>query len=165
VSRTAFVSFGGDGFWVYDVAQSIFLKHLIDVAEPRANYPDAGWLREAIAWWRVVAGPGQGTYGFQIEQSWSATQRALFVELARQACDLMAKRTTWSGEEISSWPIHDDDRIFTRGAEFIATAPVIELGNAVIGLAECTLPEAPQGTWWFFGTPKGKDTIRKREEA
>jgi hypothetical protein len=162
VSQTAFVSYGDDGFWVYDVGLSIFLKHLIDVAEPRANEPDAGWLLEAIAWRRVVAAC-QGTFGLEIQQPWPQAQRELFVALARQACDLMAKRKKWSAKEVTSWPIKDDERIFPRGAKFISTAPVIELGRAVIGLIEGTLPEPPQGTYWFFGTPKGRDTLRKRE--
>jgi hypothetical protein len=164
VSRTAFVNYGDDGFWAYDVALSIFLKHLIDVAEPRAGEPDTRWLREEVASWRVIAGPCQGTYGLEIKQSWSQAQRELFVELARQVCDLMAKRETWSAKEITSWPILDDARIFSRGARLISTAPIIELGQAVVGLAEGTLPEPPPGTWWFFGTPEGRDTIRKREQ-
>jgi hypothetical protein len=165
VSRTAFVSYGDGGFWAYDVALGIFLKHLIEVAEARAAEPDAGWLREAVASWRVIAGLGQGTCGLEIKQSWQQAHRELFVELARQACDLMAKRRRWSAKEVTSWPILDDLRIFPRGAKFISTAPVIELAHAVIGLAEGTLPEPPPGTWWIFGTPEGRDTIRKLEQA
>ena len=163
VSKTAFVRYGDDGFWTYDVALSIFLKHLIDVAQPRANEPDAGWLGEEAAWWRVVAGVGEGAYGFEIKRPWSRAQRDLFVELARQACDVMAKRDGWSAEEVTSWLMLDNARICPRSATFIATAPVIELGQAIVALAEGTLPEPPPGTWWFFGTPRGRDTLRMRE--
>jgi hypothetical protein len=165
VSRTAFVNYGDAGFWAYDVALSIFLKHLIDVVEPRADEPRASWLREEVARWRVTAGPCQGTSGLEIKQSWSQAQLELFVELVRQVCDLMAKRQTWSAEEVTSWPILDDARIFPRDATLISTALVIQLGQAVVGLAEGTLPESPAGTWWLFGAPDGQDTIRKREHA
>lgn len=164
MSRTAYVGYGDDGFWAYDVALGIFLKHLIEVAEPRASEPGTDWLKEAISWWRVIAGVGGGTYGLTIEQSWSQAQRGLFVELARQACDLMAKRKRWSAKQVTSWPILDDLNICPRGARFISTGPVIELGQAVIGLVEGMLPGSPLGTWWLFGTPTGRDTIRKREQ-
>jgi hypothetical protein len=163
VSRTAFVKYDDDGFWAYDVALSIFLKHLIDAAESRADEPETGWLREEVASWRVIAGPCQGQFGLPIKQSWSQAQREFFVELARQACDLMAKGERWSAEEVASWPILDDARIHPRVAQFISTAPVVELGQAIVGLAQSTLPEPPPGTWWLFGTPRGRDTIRKRE--
>ena len=165
MSRTVFVSCGNDGFWAYDIALSILLKHMIDVAEPRASEADADWLRESVEWWRIVAGPCQGTYGLEIEQSWSETQRELFVELTRQACDRMVRRKRWSGTEVASWRTAGDESIFPRSAKFISTAPVVELGQAVIRLAERTLPEPPPRTCWFFGSPKGRDTIRWPEQA
>jgi hypothetical protein len=75
----------------------------------------------------------------------------------------MAKRKRFSAKEVTAWPILDDLRIFPRGAKFISTAPVIELGQAIIGLVKRSLPEAPAGTWWLFGTPERRDTIRRRE--
>lgn len=159
MSRTAFVSYGDDGFWAYDVALSIFLKHLIDIAEPIAKESGADWLKEEIHWWRVIAGPCAGTYSLTLAPSWSAAQRELFVEMARRACDAMTTRKEFTEAEIAQWPMLDDVCIFTRGADVVETAPVIELGKAIVALADGSLPAAPPGNFWFYGTPEGRRTI------
>jgi hypothetical protein len=33
----------------------------------------------------------------------------------------------------------------------VSTAPIVELGEALIKLLDGTLPRAPEGTWWAFG--------------
>ena len=53
----------------------------------------------------------------------------------------------------------DDMRIFPRGAKEVETAPVIELGRAIITMMSGELPEPPEGTIWLYGTVKGRDTI------
>ena len=62
-------------------------------------------------------------------------------------------------DEIVSWPFADDVRIFPRAAKEVLTAPVIELGCAMIALLSGQLPEAPKGKAWFFGVPGGDSTI------
>jgi hypothetical protein len=65
----------------------------------------------------------------------------------------------WQVEEIQSWKLLDDERIFTRGQDPIPTAPVIRLGNAIISLLQNRLEDAPAGTWWFFWLGEKKETI------
>jgi len=42
----------------------------------------------------------------------------------------------------------------------VDTAPVVELGRAMMALLSNELPEAPKGEAWLFGTPDGRSTIR-----
>ncbi|HKV95735.1 MAG TPA: hypothetical protein VJW20_24550 [Candidatus Angelobacter sp.] len=50
--------------------------------------------------------------------------------------------------------ILDDIRIFTRGATEVFTAPIVELGRAIIALVRGELPEAPKGQILLYGAPK-----------
>ena len=52
MSKTLYVDFRGQGFWAFDVVSGIFLKHLIDVAEPRITDRHEPWLAEAVGRWR-----------------------------------------------------------------------------------------------------------------
>src|SRR5262249_22499838 len=45
MSKTHYIQYRGDGFWGYDVAQGILLKHLADLAEARAGEPGLSWLK------------------------------------------------------------------------------------------------------------------------
>jgi hypothetical protein len=140
VSKTKFVEYGdlnrplGDlphGFWVYDVGLDIFLKYLIDAAQA-SEQANTAWLSSAISEWRL---------------------------LAEDACARLEARESIPAEEIVSWPILDDLRIFTRGADEVFTAPIVELGRAIIALVSGQLPEAPEGQIWLYGAPEGRMTI------
>src|SRR5262249_45079298 len=164
MSKTKFIAYGnrdwayGDipsGFWAYDVALDVFLKHLIDAAEASEG-TNTAWLSTAISDWRLACVPD---YGLTLDASWSAAQRQTFLALAEEACTRLATRESIPSEEIVSWPILDDIRIFTRGAAQVPTAPVIELGRAIIALVNRQLPEAPEGQIWLYGTPEGRMTI------
>jgi hypothetical protein len=157
MSRTQFVEYGGDGFWAYDVSLGIFLKHLIDAAIPRAAEADGQWLAEEITSWRTIAVVGD--IGLTIDLTLSSAQLDTFIALADQACTALAQREMIAEEEIMGWVILGDARLSTRGEKEIATAPIIELGRAIIELVRGTLPIAPAHTAWFFGTSAGRDTI------
>lgn len=161
MSQTKFVDYRDHGFWAYDVALNIFLKHLIDAAETRLAAANEAWLAEAVSWWRVVAGVGD--YGLEIDGAWSESQLDAFVGLADQACQVLALRDRIPADEIAAWPILDDLHIFPRGATEVRTGPVIELGRAIIAIVRGTLPTAPAGTLWLYGTPEGRETIRMRQ--
>jgi len=161
LSQTQYVQYRSGGFWAYDVALAIFLKHLIDVSVPRAVAPGSQWLSEAISWWRVVAAIHD--YGLEIDKAWSASQIDTFIDLANRACNLLAERDRITADEITAWKILDELRIFPRGATEVLTAPVVELGRAIIALVNGTLPAAPSGRAWFYGTPDGRDTIRMQQ--
>jgi hypothetical protein len=165
VSKTKFVEYGNRGlrahgviplgFWAYDVALNVFLKYLIDAAEA-SDQANTEWLSTAIADWRLACVPD---YGLTLDANWSTEQRQAFLALAEEACTRLAERESIPAEEIVSWPILDDIRIFTRGAMEVYTAPIVELGRAIIALVRGELPEAPEGQIWLYGAPGGRLTI------
>lgn len=157
MSKTKFVRYAKRGFWAYDVALGVFVKYLLNAAQesPDANSP---WLSEAVASWKVWAVVSD--FGFILDENWSVDQRKTFVALTEQACTALESRKSIPAEEIVSWPFVDDLRIFPRGATEVLTAPVVELGRAMIALLRRELPEAPKGEAWIFGTPAGRSTIR-----
>jgi hypothetical protein len=98
--------------------------------------------------------------GLTLEEEWSSAQRAILIELAEAACKKLEKRKSIPSEEIASWPMTDNLRIFPRSATEVLTAPIIELGRAIIALLSGNLPQSPKGEAWFYGTPTGRSTIR-----
>jgi hypothetical protein len=49
MSKSLFVEYRGQGFWAFDVVASVFLKHLVDVAEPRvAGSPEEQRLQTPL---------------------------------------------------------------------------------------------------------------------
>src|SRR5208282_4217849 len=72
VAKTQFVNYANRGFWAYDVALGVFLKHLIDAAEA-SGQADTTWLSSAVGSWRTVACISD--YGLTLDSNWSAAQR------------------------------------------------------------------------------------------
>ena len=157
MTATKGIQFGGRFFWAYDVAVGVFLKHLIDEAES-SKQADATWLSQAVSHWRVQAAITE--CGLTLEEDWSSAQRQTFIELAEAACKKLATRGSIPAEEIANWPLTDELRIFPRGAKEVLTAPIVELGRAIIALVSGDLPRPPEGEAWFYGTPTGRSTIR-----
>lgn len=157
MSQTQAVTYTDRGFWAYDVAVGVFLKYLIDVAQAsrEANTP---WLSQAVSSWRVWAVVSD--FAVTLDENWSAEQRKTFIALAEEACAALATRDSVSADEIVSWLFVDDLRIHPRGAKEVLTAPVVELGRAIIALLCGELPEAPKGEAWIFGTPTGRSSVR-----
>ena len=83
----------------------------------------------------------------------------MFVKLLDQACRSLTERESINADEVESWTILDDLHLSSRGAPKVFTAPVVELGRAIIALVEGTLPAPPSGTAWFYGVPQGRTTI------
>ena len=159
MTATQYVEYENRGFWAYDVALGVFLKHLIDAAETSSEAKTV-WLSTAISSWREVACISD--YGFMLDADWSATQMQAFIALAEIACARLAERASIPAGEIVSWPILDDLHIDPRGATDVLTAPVVELGRAIIELVCGKLPEAPEGKFWFYGTPTGRQALGRR---
>jgi hypothetical protein len=156
VTKTQFVNYANGGFWAYDVALGVFLKHLIDAAEA-SGQADTTWLSSAVSSWRTVA--CFSDYGLTLDANWSAAQRQTFVALAEDACARLAARESIPAEEIAHWQLLEDVGIFPRGATEVLTAPVVELGRAIVALLSGRLPEAPEGKHWLYGTPTGRETL------
>jgi hypothetical protein len=113
VSMTKFVKSAKQGFWAYDVALGVFLRHLIEVAEasPRAT---TSWLSNAVSSWRVVACIPD--LGLDLDAGWSAEQRqalVAFAAFADEAWARLATRDSIPAEEIVRWRLLEDERIFT----------------------------------------------------
>jgi len=105
--------------------------------------------------WAVVS-----DCGFTLDEHWSPEQRTAFIALAERARNELTSRKSISAEEIVGWSFVDDLHIRPRGATDVFTAPVVELGRAMIALLRNELPEAPKGEAWFFGTPADRSTIK-----
>jgi len=161
MSKTKFVAYKERGFWAYDVALDIFLKHLIDAAEA-SDQKVQPWLSSAISSWRVSCAPDCGLH---FEADWSEAQWRTFVTLAEEACAALAARASIPAEEIVRWEPFEGEPLFSRGATEVFTAPVVELGQAIIALVSGQLPEAPEGHLWFYGTPAGRDKIGYRKSS
>lgn len=161
MSKTLYVEFRGQGFWAFDVVSGIFLKHLLDVADPRIVDRPGQWLAEATSHWRFNAVCGD--CGLFLDDNWSAEQVRAVRELATSACELLSQRREISAEEMSSWSLLNGEGVFPRGYESVTTRSAIQLGQAIIQLLDGSLPEAPPGTWWFYGTEESPRTMKKRE--
>lgn len=160
MTQTRFVEYGSRGFWAYDVALGIFLKYLIDAASHREEDPTRPWLADAVAWWRIVACVSD--YGLSCDPEWSSDQLATFVELTDEACAQLALREVIEPAEVASWHVLDDQTIFLRNAAQVRTSPIVELGLAIRALVTGSLPDAPPGASWLYGSPDGRKTIAMR---
>lgn len=157
MTATKGIKFERRFFWAYDVAAGIFLKYLIDEAEASEEAP-ATWLSQAMSDWRVQAAVTE--HGFTLDEDWSRSQRQVFIELAGRACRKIATRESIPAAEVAGWPLVDDLHIFPRSNTVVLTAPIVELGQAIIALVSGNLSRAPTGEAWLYGTPTGRSTIR-----
>ena len=158
MSRTSFIRYGEDGFWAYDVALGILLKHLIDVAEPLCA--EDIWLRGRVDFWRVVAIP-ETDYRLDLS-GWSDRDPGILRRLLEVSIVALEEKGSISSDEASAWDILDGEGVFLRGASEFPVKPVIELARAMIALLDGALDPSPMGMWWFYGLERGRDTIRRR---
>ena len=157
MTATKGIKFEGRFFWAYDVAAGVFLKYLVDEAEA-SEYAKEPWLLDAVSHWRLQAVITE--FGFTLDDQWSNSQRQIFIQLAEDACNKLKDREAIPAEEIASWPLTDDLRIFPRSKMAVPIAPIVELGHAIVALVSGRLPRAPEGVAWFYGTPTGRSTIQ-----
>jgi hypothetical protein len=157
MTKTKGIGFEGRFFWAFDVAAGVFLKYLVDEAEA-SEHANEEWLSDAVCRWREQAAITE--FGLTLREQWSGAQRQIFIELAEGACNKLAAQESIPAEEVESWVLVDDLQICARGAKEVLTAPVIELGHAIIALVSGNLPRPPEGEAWFYGTPTGRSTIQ-----
>src|SRR5262245_12099588 len=160
MSKTLFVEYRGTGFWAYDVAVGILLKHLIDAANKAGPARDAAWLTECVESWRANA--VSSDFGLHLHDAWNGDQVEVICSLLAVACASLECRECISADEMAAWNIIDGRGVFARGDPWFPTAPVVELAEAVESLLAGTLPAAPVGTWWIYGTRTGRSTIERR---
>lgn len=155
MSKTMFIDYRGEGFWAYDVAVGVFLKHLIDRACLRLP---CAWLSDCTERWRVNAVVSD--FGMHLDPEWTDSQRQLVRVLIEEACQELLKVEAFSADEAALWKVYNGEGIFARGEAQILASPSIELGRAVSLLLEGALPAAPTGRWWFYGAVDGVTTVR-----
>ncbi len=146
---------------MFDVVSAVFLKHLVNAAATRVDLPGNEWLADAVKQWRFNAVISD--CGFFLDEGWTAAQIRTVEDVAAEACATLSKRAEIPAEEVISWEMLDDLRVFPRGLPFVTAASASRLGRAVIHLLNGSLPESPPGTWWFFGIEDSPATLRKRD--
>lgn len=163
MTRSHFINFRDLGFWAYDVPSSVFLKFLIDVAVFHLQSHQSQWLADVVQNWRVTAAiPDLSHFA---EDDWSQSQIETIIELNRSAVNIIRTHGDISAQEIESWSILENLRIFTRGHNPVPCEPVARLGEAFIALLNNTLPKPPDGYWWYFTLDVNPDLIEKREDS
>jgi hypothetical protein len=157
MSKTTPVEFRGHGFWAFDVSLSILLAELIDVAEALGPEQRPPWLAGALPTLRVHAAvndlmfpPDLGLEDGQLNE---------LIGLLAEASARLHQRRTVTAAEAAQWRVLDGHTVLWRSAAAVETAPIAELGEAIIQLLRGTLPSPPPGTWWFFGLSGGPRTI------
>jgi hypothetical protein len=162
MSKTTPVTFRGRGFWAFDVSLSILLAELIDLAEGLGPDQRPPWLAGALPTLRVHAIVGadfQFSPDLGLEDGQLDGLVALFAEASRR----LRLRRTVTAAEAAQWRVLDDQTVLWRPAAAVETAPIAELGEAIIRLLRGTLPPAPPGTWWCFGLSGGPQTVAMRD--
>ena len=155
MSETQFVEFANRGFWAYDVALGVFLKHLVDAGE-HPDYDEVRWVQDALPKWRTVIAVAGSGLGWQIDEGWSDGESKLFLQLVAQATEQLASREAITVDEMKQWSVFEGLDAVSRGAAVVKTAPIVELGQAIHRLLESSLPHPPEGKHWFYGTPSGR---------
>ena len=156
MSKTHYVEFRGNGFWVFDVASSVFLKFLIDAATETSGTV-APWLVGVVQEWRINAVVSD--VGFYLDSTWSQSQLNTVVTLCRLSAERIRARGDISAKEVESWPILEDGHICTRGIDPIPCEPVARIGDAIVSLIENTLPQPPAHHEWCYTLDEDLRTI------
>jgi hypothetical protein len=158
MSKTTPVEFRGRGFWAFDVSLSILLAELIDVAEALGSDQRPPWLAGALPTLRVHAVVG-ADFLFSPDLGLEGGQLDELIGLVAEASRRLRQRRTVTAAEAAQWQVLDDHTVIWRPAAAVETAPIAELGQAIIQLLQGTLPSPPPGTWWYFGLSGGPRTI------
>ena len=160
MTRTAFVKHGGNGFWVYDVAGSVFLWFLIKVANKQLELHDEPWLRDSIQRWRVSAVVTELAH--YADNDWTTSQVDTVIQLSQHAIEAIRLHGDFAASDAQSWPVLDDKRIFARGHDPIPAEPVARLGEAYVQLLQGELPPQLDQHAWFFSLEPEIDTLKMR---
>ncbi|QDU47066.1 hypothetical protein Mal52_55940 [Symmachiella dynata] len=161
MSKTLFVEYRNAGFWASDVAASVFLKFLIEVANEHILQNQDEWLNDDIAHWRFNAGVSD--CGLHLNNEWKPSQTEVVIVLCRNAVKRIRENGDIPASEVATWRLFNDLEVCTRGFDPIPCEPVARLGDAVADLLNNTLPVAPHGHWWFYTLDNEVKTIAKKQ--
>lgn len=160
MTSTAHVGFRGNAFWAYDVAGSIFLWFLIQSAEKIPAGDDGHVLAEMIPKWRISAVVTELAH--YADDEWTSEQIDLVLQLCDDAISAIRKHGDFAASDVESWPVLDDQRIFTRGHDPIPSEPIARLGEAFVLLLQGQLLLPPNQHLWFYTLDDEVDTIKMK---
>ena len=150
-----YIHFRDNGFWAFETAIDIFLRHLID----RANYyfyqNEFEWLCEGIKEWEINS--KSNFSGMYLDEKWAQNQFNLMLVLIEEVCEILSEYSTIPASE---WDSELGKKVIQNTIQF-PSKPVIELGRAIQSLLREDLPIAPDGKMWLYGTKNGRRTIDK----
>jgi hypothetical protein len=162
MSKTTPVQFRGRSLWAFDVSLSILLAELIDIAEALSPQQRPPWLPGALPTLRVHAVVGADLQ-FNPDLDLEDGQLDELISLIAQATRRLRQQRTVTAAEAAEWRVLDNRPVLWRSADAVDTAPIAELGEAIIQLLQGTLPPSPPGTWWYFGLSGGPRTVAMRD--
>lgn len=116
MTRSVYVEFRDDRFWVYDVVSTIFAKCLVDVACPFED-TQGPWLQDAIHEWRVNAIVSD--YCIYLNDDWTPSQVEFVAYLFAKVSTQLRGMGRLSLREVASWRVLGEP-LFARGHDPIA---------------------------------------------
>lgn len=158
VTKLKTVGLQGTELWAYDASLSLVLAQTVRLVEESSPDRRPAWWSGVVRELRVHAVVTE--FYLDLDLGLDAGQREELAQLFDEAAELVRERGLFTADEAAAWPILDDTPVKFRGREPEPTAPAAELGHALAQVIRGTLPPAPTGTWWFYGPPGGRRTIR-----
>jgi hypothetical protein len=157
MSKITTISYRGRKIYAYDIGRGVLLAEIARVAEESPAVNQYPWLAERLRTLRVRVLVDD--YEFSLDADWPDEQE-LLVELIATANQRLADRKVITAQEAMEWRVLDNHVLPWRGSEPEPTAPIVDIGDAIIQLIRGTLPPDPSdGRHWCFGFPGGPQPI------
>jgi hypothetical protein len=159
VSGTVYIGFRDRGVWATSTGLAVLLGAMVGCVEKRS---DAGWLEPVGASWRVQACIRD--LGMTLEPDWTFGEVQGVVDVIDEAVSWLMAKGTLEPDELNNWIVLDGMHV-DNGRTFTQPLPVggvVDIAQAVKGLLTGTLPEDPEGGWWFVGTDAGPTVMPRR---
>jgi len=163
VSKTVAVTNGEVSFWAYDLALGIWLKLFCDEVRSQGWAGPGATFESDVREWELTAVLGANR-GLDLAREWTIEKRLMFDEAARRVQQALAAGDHLGSDEINSWRLLDGQPIARAGTlgGRLQAEPILDLGEALMGLVAGNLASAPPGTWWMIGYSPERTTIEMR---
>ncbi|QKW38848.1 hypothetical protein HUT06_36500 [Actinomadura sp. NAK00032] len=163
MSKSVAVIFGDAMFWAYDVALGVLFIEATRVGADAPTDVRPSWWPELERDLRTHAVAGS-SFAVLLDD-FDEDRRQMLLHCVVEAARRLKARGGVHKAEVSTWPeLEESADNFLRGAEHINPAPLVDLAEALVALAAGTLPPAPPGQTWYYGTPEGRITLRAPPE-
>jgi hypothetical protein len=167
VSRTVAVTCGSQEFWAYDLALGIWLKKALDEIARQGWQGEPSPAAAELSDWATVAVLGSSSVLDLTPRSLTLARQDNFEGIATGIETWLESRERLSGPELAEWRLLDDAPISRADAPAVVengteTAPVIDLGRALVSAVLGVLPPPPPATWWAIGFASERTTIAMR---